>query len=88
MALCNRHRVFRSAGALYKLANESSESKSSEELSAAAKEALSKYEAAFKELSKWVDVTSSDYVTTYSLFEVSAGRTANAIKVCCARLSG
>jgi hypothetical protein len=39
------------------------------------------YEAGYKELSKWADVTAADYVTTYSVFEAAAGRPANAIKV-------
>ena len=39
------------------------------------------YEAAYKELSKWVDVASADYVTTHSVFEAAAGRPATAIKV-------
>jgi hypothetical protein len=45
-------------------------------------EAWKVYEESYKELSKWVDVTGVDYVTTYSAFEAAAGRPANAVKVC------
>jgi len=39
-------------------------------------------DAALKELSKWVDVTTVDYVALHASREVAQGRTAGAIKVC------
>lgn len=38
-------------------------------------------DAALKELSKWVDVTTVDYVALHASREVAQGRTAGAIKV-------